>query len=178
VITAAYCVHGWLPVSLFMRYGTINYRSGRKATFVEFILHEKYTSSPKEYDIAVLKLENPLVLDEFAKGITLRKIQVPVRTTVTISGFGEPSNGELRYTETNLLVCDNKFVGIICFKNDEYHGACWQDTGGPAIYKNELIGINAFTNRGCNQTHAGEFNEFTSVSFFYDWIMEKTRLNE
>jgi hypothetical protein len=161
--------------SLFIHYGTISYGAGQIVTVRKAIVHERYRHYMNhiEYDIALLQVWKPFVFNDLVKAIPLRKTMVPMGANVTIVGFGVPLTGELRYTETNLIECSNDFVRGICVSKDEFHGACFGDIGGPAIYENELIGIASYVDPKCNNTYAGNFNVYTSVHFFYKWITEK-----
>jgi secreted trypsin-like serine protease len=171
VLTAAHCVNGRKPEDFLVRYGTINYRSGEMESVKQIIIHDNY--KVPNNDIALVKLVNSLIFDAYTKAIPLHKSQVPVGETVIISGFGTPSKGELRYVETSVIECDSKYVGLICFKNDDHHGACRGDSGGPAIYESKLIGITSFGLPDCNETHAADFDAYTSVPFYYNWIIER-----
>jgi secreted trypsin-like serine protease len=179
VLTAAHCVYESKPEDLSVVYGTINYSNGPRVYVKQINSHNfGFNTNTTENDLALLELTHPLVFDEYTKAISLRETQVPVGTTITISGFGIPSTGELRYIETKVIECQQKFKGVICLKKDELHGSCSGDSGGPAIYENELIGVSSFGVPDCNKTHSANYDGYTNVSYFYEWITDKMLSNK
>lgn len=65
ILTAAHCVNGGSPSRVTVQYGTtrINAYGDNIANVKRIIVHEGYSATKYENDIALLELENPLVYD-------------------------------------------------------------------------------------------------------------------
>jgi trypsin len=148
-------------------------------TFVEvseIITHEAYGNFLN--DVALLKLATPLVFDELTKAIPLYKRPVPTGATVIISGFGHTSWGGqtselLKYNEMTVVshkecaATGHDYEGLICFNAPGVDGACRGDSGGPAVYNGQLVGVANFVVGGCGGSYP---DGYAKVSYFINWI--------
>jgi trypsin len=114
--------------------------------------------------------------------LQLHKDPVPAGTPVVISGFGSKRFRDsypsvlLKYQEMAVEECPSEYIynfeGFICLNSPRGTGACSGDSGGPAVFNGELVGVANFVYQStCGTTKP---DGFASVSYFYDWIHEHT----
>lgn len=135
-------------------------------------------------DVAVLTLSQPIVESETVKVIKLATAEVPIGSDVTISGWGRLKTGGIlpTYLQFNKLVaistaeCGDSigmgYDSLICLAHKPNNGACNGDSGGPATYKNELVGIAGFVYGGCG---SGFPDGYAKVFYHHDWIFEQIK---
>lgn len=70
----------------------------------------------------------------------------------------------------NSLIGDNVYENHICAFAKQGVGACILDSGGPLVYKNTVVGVASFV----SPCAKGMPDVFSSVAYFYDWIVENT----
>ncbi|KAH8238451.1 hypothetical protein KR032_006944, partial [Drosophila birchii] len=143
----------------------------------EVIFHENYGNF--ENDIALLRLETPLIYSASIQPIPLPTFDTPVDADIVISGWGRLWHlGDLpRYLQYNTLksisterceeLIDFGFAGELCLIHEVDNGACNGDSGGPAIYNGEVVGIAGFVVGGCG---SGYPDGYARVFYFKDWI--------
>ena len=105
-----------------------------KRQVTEEIPHEYYGNFMN--DIALLKLENPLIFNESIKPIKIASEEVPANSKVIISGWGRiytwgPISNKLKFntlTSLSQSECTKQsgihFNGIICLGHSLGNGAC------------------------------------------------------
>lgn len=111
--------------------------------------------------------------------------EVSENEVVTISGWGRLDTygdlpQKLQWLTLPLLNQEecNKHFGfnqpsLICLKHTKEHGACFADSGGPAVYQGKQIGIFNFVKSGCGTIYP---DASAKVSFYYDWIKNHSDL--
>jgi secreted trypsin-like serine protease len=182
VLTAAHCVVTVSnPADLTVVHGSNYWPNGTSVEVSKVVVHEEYGDFKN--DVALLKLATPLVFDEFTKAVPLFKRPVPTGATVVISGFGQvgwsefPSE-QLKYAEMQVVSHQEcaatgvDYEGLICFNADVENGACMGDSGGPAVYKGQLVGVANFVVSGCGTENP---DGYAKVSYFIDWIHKHTK---
>jgi secreted trypsin-like serine protease len=172
ILTAAHCLQNVTASRLTVVHGSVFVHGGRKEQVSKIILHKNYT--PFIDDIALLKLKKPLKFDKFTKPILLRLDPVPAVSTVIISGFGQtatfqPVTTKLKF---NVVVAAGECFDprIMCLYSDVNNGACFGDSGGPAVYNGQLVGVTSFGIGGCGTENP---DGYTKVSYFYNWIIDE-----
>lgn len=186
VLTAAHCVVSGnqvvSPSLLSVLAGTVNLNQGGvRRNVLRAIPHERYGNFRN--DVALLELVQAFQLSSSVATIALRRSTVPGGSTVTISGWGRLSNGgplpsTLQYNQATALSAfscarETGFTtGLICLKSPANNGACNGDSGGPAVYNNEVVGVANFVINGCGTTNA---DGYAQVSDFVQWI--ESRVN-
>lgn len=164
-----------------VRVGSINRLAGGKIMDITKVtVHPKYGNFLN--DVAVLTLSQPIVESETVKIIKLASAEVPVGKEVTISGWGRlTTEGVLpAYLQHNNLVaittdeCD-KTIGmgydsLICLAHQPDNGACNGDSGGPATYNKELVGVAGFVYGGCGSSFP---DGYAKVFYHKEWISEQ-----
>lgn len=98
---------------------------------------------------------------------------------VIISGWGRiKQNGDIpQKLQWNLLSaisraeCKEKINwdsdALICLAHEPNNGACNGDSGGPALYNDEVVGIAGFVYTGCGTAYP---DGYASVFYHADWI--------
>ncbi|KAH8408835.1 hypothetical protein KR009_001881, partial [Drosophila setifemur] len=187
ILTAAHCVTNedaegnHIPVSaerLSIRAGTNDrFSGGVLVQVVEVIVHENYGDFLN--DISLLKLQTSLIFSSNIRAISLPSANTPDDVDIIISGWGRLTHGgDLpRYLQYNTLKsisvekCEELIeFGVpseLCLIHEVDNGACNGDSGGPAIYNNEVVGIAGFVVGGCGSTYP---DGYARVHFFNDWI--------
>ncbi|XP_033170213.1 serine protease SP24D [Drosophila mauritiana] len=187
ILTAAHCVsnedanHVITPIAaerFTIRAGSNDRFSGGVLVQVaEVIVHEEYGNFLN--DVALLRLETPLILSASIQPIDLPTADTPADVDVVISGWGRIKHqGDLpRYLQYNTLksitrqqceeLIDFGFEGELCLLHKVDNGACNGDSGGPAIYNNQLVGVAGFVVDGCGSSYP---DGYARVFYFKDWI--------
>ncbi|XP_066587821.1 trypsin-3-like isoform X2 [Prorops nasuta] len=164
--------------------------------------HEKYRQWVVAYDIALIKLNKPLSLSKYVAAINLPAAGAEPSGMAVLSGWGSISSTNERIMPNDLHMV---IVPILEFRTckealDKSVGsedlnermvctgpltkrvsACLGDHGGPLVGLNsqngiELIGLVAFTiGNPCGSQPVPTM--YTKVSFYVDWIRERTEPN-
>ncbi|KAI5945797.1 Transmembrane protease serine 11A [Manis javanica] len=197
LLTAAHCFkndanpHHWT-----VSFGTTINPPLMKRNVKRIIVHERYHSPAREYDIAVV---------QFSPGVTFTNDVHPVclpeasasyqpNSTVYITGFGAlfyggESQNDLREARLKIIsddVCKQPYVygndikfGMFCAGYMEgIYDACRGDSGGPLVIKDHkdtwyLIGIVSW---GDNCGQKNKPGVYTKVAYYRNWIASKTGL--
>uniref|UniRef100_A0A1I8Q3Z7 Peptidase S1 domain-containing protein n=1 Tax=Stomoxys calcitrans TaxID=35570 RepID=A0A1I8Q3Z7_STOCA len=184
VVTAAHCVILGTPPkrvpasSLTIRAGSRFINTGGQIMGVsEIKVHPSYKNF--ENDIALLKLSNPLSFNARIKPIALANNNPPAGSSIVISGWGRSSTQgpvpqNLQYVTLKAISrtdCKKRLFGlpknVICLAHPFGKGACFGDSGGPAIYKNQLVGVCDFVVNGCGSSNP---DGYASVANHVNWL--------
>ncbi|OTF72813.1 Group 3 mite allergen-like protein (serine protease) [Euroglyphus maynei] len=183
ILTAAHCVNGLKHAS-----------GGEKLSVAQIYQHEKYDSWTIDNDIALIKLQSPMTLDQKnAKSVQLpsQGSDVKVGDKVRVSGWGYLKEGSYSlpsdmyrvdidivareqcnklYEDAGATITDN----MICGGNVADGGvdSCQGDSGGPVVdvASNQIVGIVSW-GYGC--ARKGYPGVYTRVGSFIDWIDSK-----
>ncbi|XP_049310885.1 serine protease SP24D isoform X3 [Bactrocera dorsalis] len=178
VLTAAHCVYNIDNNILGVQAGTVGRtNSGDFRTVSNVIIHPQYGF---DNDIALLELKTPFDYSDVIKPIAVTSWEVPAGETVVVSGWGRiyeggPLSDQLLYTRSLKTLKNEECAkadgtlnpSILCLNSPQSRGFCEGDDGGPAVYKNILIGIASYITKGCGSITKGGF---TNVSFYKYWI--------
>lgn len=195
VITAAHCVNWKLPLSSYeVRAGSSHCdRNGSVHTVLSLNIHKKYNDSNifKGYDIALIRLKNPIYLDNRTKkAVTIFKAGRKIRrgNIATLTGWGASSSNSStpnQLQSIDLGIVSKKYCSrvwsklrrnLICANslNDAIGSACYGDSGGPLVIDNKLAGISSFIDGNC--TSYPYPNVFEKVSYNWKWIDKMMKL--
>ncbi|XP_030566121.1 serine protease SP24D-like [Drosophila novamexicana] len=193
ILTAAHCVtdelaNGTMVVTpasvLSIRAGSLDrFSGGMLVNVAEVLVHEDYNSFWN--DMALLRLEKALVYSSQIRAIPLASVETPVASQVIISGWGLLStNGDLpRQMQWNTLSSISRLscitaIGVyresmLCLAHEQGNGACNGDSGGPAIFNGELVGVAGFVVDGCGSANP---DGYAKVFYHREWIIEHAHL--
>lgn len=109
-------------------------KGGERRQVIKSIYHERYGNF--KFDIALMRLDNPLEFNDAIKPIEIFTNQVPVYAEIIISGWGKDSTWgqptERMKFNTLVAISDEEcaaktdiaFEGLICLGHSKNNGAC------------------------------------------------------
>lgn len=189
-ITAAHCVDGLFKNFLSVRAGSSQGGQGGKVVKIkEKIQHSRYNKTLIDYDIALLKLDEPISA-VYGKPINLPKEGLILKEGVTayVTGWGATSetgnlSGKLRVTKVPVLsqvgcrrIYGNHSITSRMFCAGNSIGgkdSCQGDSGGPLMVNEILYGIVSW-GYGCGRP--GLPGVYTNVSVLRNFISQVTGL--
>jgi len=183
VVAGAHNIHSVLPESTTQ---TVHVENMWK--------HESYDNRVITNDVSLLKLDQPLVFDEYVQPMRLATNETAPGTVCVNSGWGSTSHtsvaqmpNKLQYVEMPIVEraeCQADYSGIngvdegmVCAGVTEGGvSACSGDSGGPLVCPDEsgeyyLAGIVSWGVIPCGQPDKP--GVYTNVIHFKDWIEEK-----
>jgi secreted trypsin-like serine protease len=193
VLTAAHCLEGTTSATIYS--GTTKISSSDKVVSqgASFIQHENFVYATLNHDIGLIKLKQPLKLDENTKPIALAIREPPLGSNVTVSGWGVTADSDiytsdiLYYTTVSTIensdcarIFGSAFVidGVVCANPGNPHTSpCQGDSGAPVVVMDSCgkpvqVAVFSFTNGlGCEYPYP---SGNTRVAYYRDWIREKT----
>lgn len=149
----------------------------------EIITHEHYGNFLN--DVALLRLEEPIIFSDNIQPIPLATSEVPVGEKVIISGWGRIKQGgdlpqKLQWNQLTAIsrneckeLIDMDSDSLICLAHKSNNGACNGDSGGPAVYNGEVVGIAGFVYNGCGSSYP---DGYAKVFYHADWIKHHSDL--
>jgi len=208
IMTAAHCVRNNPPPSIFrIKLGVFNQTRSDEIgeqvlEITEIHVHPKFNVGdgkiPPTYDIALLKLKNPVQFTDHISPVCLPKKQneeIPDANVATfITGWGRTIN---RYTAETYRILQQVGVPIVSkedcrkfiFGKDYSHVifcvgfdignklSCNGDSGGPAVFQDPTnngqwtqIGITSFGMSNAFYPCAGKYSAYSRVSAYVDFI--------
>ncbi|XP_034195538.2 transmembrane protease serine 9 [Osmia lignaria lignaria] len=192
VITAAHCVQTKFIRFVSIKAGTSDLRDDGIVVFAKQIIsHDNYMRRNADYDIALVRLEKPLVYSSWVRPILLAPIadHYTAGSKAVVTGWGVlrsdgPLTDQLRKVEVPLVSnseCSELYVTrpitsrMICagYVNLGGKDACQGDSGGPLVQYDKLIGIVSWGFGCARPTYPGVY---TSITALRSWITEKTGL--
>ncbi|KAL5292133.1 hypothetical protein ACFFRR_011132 [Megaselia abdita] len=197
ILTAAHCVYGASKVVVIAGSLSLDPLDSSAQTRHSFqnIIHPGFHPSFSKDDIALIRLDSPLVLNRNVLPIRIAG-RSEINNTydqeiVVASGWGKTSDysysqNELRFVDLyveNLETCKTYYYpGVVTESNvcvDTDYGTrttCLGDSGGPLVLQSSrrLIGCTSFVSQGGCQS--GAPSVFTRVANYYDWIQYNTGL--
>ncbi|EDV91702.1 serine protease SP24D [Drosophila grimshawi] len=192
VLTAAHCVTydngGELAIyatsQLTVRAGSNDrFQGGVLKQVAAITVHEDYGNFLN--DVAVIRMETPFIFSEYIQAIGLPSKDTPAHADIIISGWGRlRQGGDLpRYLQYNTLTsqtleeCQESinygYPNMLCLIHEADNGACNGDSGGPAHYNNEVVGIAGFVYGGCGRNNP---DGYARVYYHVSWIKANTDL--
>ncbi|XP_028307104.1 ovochymase-1 [Gouania willdenowi] len=193
VVTAAHCFRRYNKASFWtVLAGKHNLdnpdESGQQMVELASInIHSRYSSRTKDGDVALLRLRQPLLFNQFVRPIDLWMDPLPSFSRCTITGWGTTrENGPrvYRLQEVNVTVlppedCDRYYNGrvrpsMICAGREQGGvDACQGDSGGPLScfngHRYQLAGLVSW-GIGCGR--ARRPGVYTLVQQYGQWISD------
>ncbi|KAM4854978.1 transmembrane protease serine 11A [Thomomys bottae] len=195
LVTAAHCFKSNAnPRQWTVSFGTTIKPPLMKREVRRIIVHERYRSPSREYDIAVLQITPRLTFSDDVRPICLPGASATLRSnsTVYITGFGAlyyggESQNNLREARVKIIsnaVCKQPHVygndikfGMFCAGFLEgIYDACRGDSGGPLVIRDPnntwyLMGIVSW---GDNCGQKNKPGVYTQVTYYRRWIASRT----
>ncbi|XP_042315230.1 transmembrane protease serine 2 isoform X2 [Sceloporus undulatus] len=201
IVTAAHCVDGtysaphyWNVFAGILRQPEMIYSKGHRVEKV--IPHPNYDSSSKTNDIALMKLQSPLIFDEFIRPVCLPNpgMMFQPGQQCWISGWGALRQGGNTSKVLNAAVvplidpdiCNDKYIynghilptmicaGYLKGKVD----SCQGDSGGPLVtYRKSLWWLVGDTSWGTGCATQYRPGVYGNVTVFTEWIYRNMQAN-
>jgi trypsin len=197
ILTAAHCVSSANPANERVSVGSLRYSgavtpSPQYHRVVRAIKHPQYNSGTIDYDVAILELATPIVLNTYARAVKLETDPVSPGKGVeaTVTGWGTTSEGgsisavlrevqipvitnaECRGFYSSASITDRMICAYVPGGGKD---SCQGDSGGPAvIYKGNDVhqfGIVSW-GQGCARNNYP--GVYTRVSAVHAWICSQT----
>ncbi|XP_028157527.1 trypsin-5-like [Ostrinia furnacalis] len=187
VVTTASCFNKRSRQNTVVKVGASTVTGmGQVIPVKEIKIHEYYKhDSAANNDIALLALKDVAVFGDDVKKISLIDPEVALRvgTTIEVTGWGHSNLPQrflnnLVWSEMVLIdtnVCVKHYGGLISASNfcAKYQiDRRLSDNGGPAVYRDVLIGMLSFGGTNIEEPHIAVF---TNASYFNRWIMLNSR---
>ncbi|XP_073833446.1 chymotrypsin-1-like [Musca autumnalis] len=186
IVTAAHCLAQGQPPKAFspdyisIRAGSRQHeKGGQVIQAAELKIHPNYDKSHS--DIALVKLSRPLEFNSNVQAIALAQHEPPTGVPVIASGWGFTKNGGStpKYLQYNIFVARRHAdcgratdVSVLCLARSLGQGICMGDSGGPAVYNSDLVGVANYGVDGCGSRYA---DGFASVAYQYNWLISNSR---
>ncbi|TMW50336.1 hypothetical protein DOY81_004571, partial [Sarcophaga bullata] len=187
ILTAAHCLvqnDGKIPVSSLrvVAKTPLRLQSNLDTQILKVkkaVMHSKFSSSSTHNDIALLKLSNPIELDnKWAAAISLPEKRIDDKSVCIVLGWGKlylhgPLANQVLYLNVTLLsknLCKQLIHNFgdakLCAFGTYDSNPCSGDSGGPLICDGVLAGIVSYGNQLC----IGMPTVYTEVYRYKNWI--------
>ncbi|EDV99521.1 GH12384 [Drosophila grimshawi] len=170
----------WPPQLFIVSAGTVDlYNGGQRIRVEEIIVNPNYNEL--KTGIALLRLSEPLIFNMDVGPLPLATENPAVGSYVDISGWGrtKESDTEMYRTlqvglaiveaERECLEASDAPVNdqVLCLGHQRRQGICAGDIGGPAVYRDTLVGLGAEVLGECGSMLP---ERFISIAANYEWI--------
>ncbi|ALC42924.1 CG32271 [Drosophila busckii] len=185
VLTAAHCVKGVSAGLLQVVAGAtlLSSQTGMRSGVAKVYVPKAYNTRTLHSDVAVLKLKTPLQGNNIAT-IPLCNVSLKAGELIRVSGWGQltefakPVSQHVRSVEVNLVSRKNcisqyRMRGTItstmfCAAASGGKDACDGDSGGPAVYQQQLCGIVSWGVGCARRNSPGVYTNVKTVRSFID----------
>lgn len=189
VVSAAHCFQLFRLSDIRVRLGSSHFAQGGELVRVEkILLHENFTRSTMQYDVALLKMATPVRRSSKIQFIELARSLPPTGTELLATGWGVTCHSLCPQSPILLGItlsfidretCASKDYGygdqisesMVCAYTI-YEDTCQGDSGGPLVYDNKLVGIVSW-GQGC--AVVGYPGIYTDVPMVRNWILKNAR---
>ncbi|XP_017071151.1 trypsin beta [Drosophila eugracilis] len=191
VLTAAHCLKDGQPSDFVVRGGVTYLSDMRNSRYVrKILLPSAYSRNTLDYDVAILKLQQPLQAS-IAQPISLAARSPRPGTFVRVSGWGLTDDSstslpnQLHSVHVQVMPqreCRDLYHGyrnitnsMFCASVPGIKDACAADSGGPVVNSNGfLVGVVSWgrANRCAAKDSPGVYSD---VSYLSDWITDNIR---
>ncbi|XP_037042005.1 chymotrypsin-2-like [Bradysia coprophila] len=187
ILTAAHCVSGMGPSSIFVVVGTNSLSSGGIGYGVsEIRSHVSYNPINNVNDIAVLRINGVISYGPKVQSVGLAALPVLGGTSLTLSGWGltsYPSSilpndlQQISLKSITTAQCQNALPGYpvydtnVCTYDGVGRGSCQGDSGGPLVVGSQVGPVQVGIVSWGIPCAKGSPDIFTSVASYRTWIL-------
>uniref|UniRef100_A0A1I8P603 Peptidase S1 domain-containing protein n=1 Tax=Stomoxys calcitrans TaxID=35570 RepID=A0A1I8P603_STOCA len=189
VVTAAHCIDGVSPAKLVVVGGATRLsETGVRRGVTKIIKPTNYNKpNPYHMDVAVLKLASDMKGNNIAT-IPLCKANWKIGDYIDLYGWGQlaennrQSVDQMRHVRVPLVLrskCLQAYrnretitSSMFCAGDLKGKDSCYGDSGGPAVFQNELCGVVSWGLRCASQVYPGVYTSIKSVRDFIDRAMK------
>lgn len=188
IFTAAHCI-GWELQRYTVRAGSSSSKTGGQVRkVIRKYQHFDYEVFTFDYDIGVLKLEEPLVYSNIVQPVQFaeKRASLPVGELALITGWGTEEFGNGTYPEflRGLQVpvysenrCWSAYRHVtdrmLCAGGEAGKDSCQADSGGPLVWNGIHIGIASHGKDCALEGFPGVYTRISAVRDFIDEWMNK-----
>lgn len=186
VVTAAHCFDTQsAEYTRVVAGATTNPGTGQERRVIGIMKPQGYTSTNMNNDIAILKLESPMILGSTVKTVPLCSQPLAPGSPLLITGWGSMQTGGYNsdYLRGIVIPSISHDQCVTSHRNTRTpvtnamfcaHGpskdSCQGDSGGPAVYNGQLCGVVSW-GVGCAAGHPGVYTDVYALrSFIVDSI--------
>ncbi|XP_063360754.1 trypsin alpha-3-like [Cydia amplana] len=190
-LTAGHCGDSYVTEPSYLRLvvGTSSRLTGGSTYEISVVhVHEEYSSSTLENDIAVLVTSKKMKFGKNVQNVALAppNHSLPAGSEALVSGYGTTSfegtaSSALLAAKVNVVeqtTCARAYLriaaitsGMLCASaSSPARDACQGDSGGPLVSDNLLVGIVSWGEGCAEESYPGVY---TRVSMYYSWINGK-----
>jgi len=195
IMTAAHCVTGKRGENIRAKAGVFRKDKDDEPgeqllSGSEIFVHPKYDAQNIRYDVALLKLKEPVKFTAHISPICLPKLDEDMPkaagSTVFVTGWGDVGNGQVSPTlrqvgialvpQEECKASDQRVDERVNFcgsYGDKGFGPYYGDSGGPAAYQDPTNGI--WRQLGIISRNNPKFNVYSRVSGYIDFIQEHVK---
>jgi len=195
ILTAAHCVSTATPTNEQVSVGSLRYGSTAPQVrrVVRATRHPSYSASNIDYDVAILELNQALVMGNNVRPVKLEtsNSQPAAGEIATVTGWGTTSEGgsisqvlrEVQIPVTTDAFCKGAYGNaaitprMVCAYQAPNGGkdSCQGDSGGPAVvYKGQEAHQFGIVSWGQGCARAGYPGVYTRVSAVHDFICSRS----
>ncbi|KAI5639631.1 trypsin domain-containing protein [Phthorimaea operculella] len=196
ILSAAHCYSGSRAAASIwrVRVGSSFRSSGGVVHNVARIIdHPEYDSNGWDHDISVLHLETFMVFNNVVQQAVIAgpNYFVADNDPIWSVGWGQTSyqglaSEQLKHVEQRVMnqqhcrfgypsgIITDTMLCITSVSNVD-EGICQQDSGGPNLHNNVLVGVTSFGPDPC--AAAGRPSSLARVSSYFDWILDNVFSN-
>ncbi|XP_041984083.1 trypsin, alkaline B-like [Aricia agestis] len=188
ILTTAFCFTGADLNNMFLRVGSTNSMSGGELAYIrDVIKHPEYVEAPRQGDIAVVTLQDPLRMSATVGVLFIppQGTYIPDYTAVKIVSWGfETENGPqleilktIQLNKIPLEECVESYKDVdavaiddpvICASREGNYGVCNGDSGAPMVVGQVVVGLSSFYKECGNAAYP---DVFTRIDRYSDWIL-------
>ena len=172
---------------------------GLEVAIQQVVSHPSFTNNPVAvYDIALVKMERPLAFTDMIRPICVFQDVEDVERELVVAGWGRTekarSSSVLQFTSLEQVEredCEAEYreagqqgrlgpltdglailPSQLCARGEDKTDSCSGDSGGPLMSRADKWYLTGLVSFGTNECDSSLPGVYTSVSFFYDWILE------
>lgn len=184
VLTASHCLDAINTnhTDIIFRRTDLRFKKGISRAIVKKISHPQFSDKNLAYDFGLLYLNAPV---SGIKPLKIYNSKIPTLTSLLTAGWGIDNSGSSSNILRQLSIQTQKWASCqrvyenlarssFCATGRSGGDTCTGDSGGPALFRNQIVGIVSW-GRGCGKK--GFPGVYGDISFAADWINSVLKKN-